>query len=182
MTKYICECLEGARKCTQITPGCSPPKFCCVCADNLANWHEVEEQKPNLPEWCKIGAWVWFRGDKFFGYDPEYLKITAIGHNGKENVIDCGKKINFPLSVVKQARLRPWTYKEAIGKIVFWKGDYDYQENAAMIVGADTDGDFSLYTVGPVTAEELTKEIYYQPDGSPCGVLEHKNENGEWVE
>lgn len=183
MTKYICECLDGAGKCTHETPSFSAPTLYCVRAHATCHWRASEEQKPELPEWCKIGAWVWFKGDKDTGYEPGYLKITDVGYNGIENVINAEGDgiISMPLSVVKEARLRPWTYKEAIGKIVFWKGDYDYQENAAMIVGADTDGDFSLYTVGPVTAEELTKEIYYQPDGSPCGVLEHY-ENGEWVE
>ena len=182
MTKYICECLEGARKCTQITPGCSPPKFCCVCADNLANWHEVEEQKPNLPEWCKIGAWVWFRGDKFFGYDPEYLKITAIGHNGKENVIDCGKKITFPLSVVKQARLRPWTYKEAPETLkVISKCE---PEQMICLFLASRNKHSVQYTTLPAwyIDVKILMDEYLQLDGSPCGVLEHKNEQGEWVE
>lgn len=186
MTKYICECFEGAKRCTHETTG-SCPTLCCVRAHATCHWRKVENQEvetpaTTLPDWCKVGAWVWFSGAKDIGYEPGYLKITDVGYNGMENVIYADGITNVPLSVVKQARLRPWTYKEAIGKIVFWKGDYDYQENAAMIVGADTDGDFSLYTVGPVTAEELTKEIYYQPDGSSCGVFEHKNENGEWVE
>ena len=182
MTKYECRCAANSlcRCVIECSPGIAPFR-CCLTGESSCNWRRVEDQKPELPEWCKVGAWVWFKGDKDTGYDPGYFKINAIGYNGMENVIYADGITNVPLSVVKQARLRPWTYKEAIGKIVFWKGDYDYQENAAMIVGADTDGDFSLYTVGPVTAEELTKEIYYQPDGSPCGVLEHY-ENGEWVE
>ena len=59
MTKYICECLDGARKCTHETHGFSAPTLCWVRVGSKANWRKVEEQKPNLPEWCKVGAWVW---------------------------------------------------------------------------------------------------------------------------
>ena len=184
MTKYECRCAANSpcRCVIECSPGIAPFR-CCLTGASSCNWRRVGDQKPELPKWCKVGAWVWFSGAKDIGYEPGYLKITDVGYNGIENVINAEGDgiISMPLSVVKEARLRPWTYKEAIGKIVFWKGDYDYQENAAMLVGADTDGDFSLYTVGPVTAEELTKEIYYQSDGSPCGVLEHKNEQGDWV-
>ena len=186
MTKYECRCAANSpcRCVIECSPGIAPFR-CCLTGNHSCNWRRVEDQEVEasariIPEWCRTGAWVWFKGDKDTGYDPGYFKIErTVGE------LAYGKSYNngFPVhyTYLKPARLRPWTYKEAIGKIVFWKGDYDYQENAAMLVGADTDGDFSLYTVGPVTAEELTKEIYYQSDGSPCGVLEHY-ENGEWVE
>ena len=180
MTKYICECFDAAIRCTHETTG-SCPTFCSL-SGSKANWHEVEEQKPNLPEWCKIGAWVWFRGNKFFGYDPEYLKITAIGHNGKENVIDCGKKINFPLSVVKQARLRPWTYKEAPETLkVISKCE---PEQMICLFLASRNKHSVQYTTLPAWYIEVNilMDKYLQLDGSPCGVLEHKNEQGEWVE
>lgn len=180
MTKYICECLDGAGKCTHETPNFSAPTLYCVRAHSTCHWRAAEEQKPELPKWCKVGAWVWHGPFDGINFEQPYFKIERIDG---ELVYEKSHNNGFPVhyAYLKQARLRPWTHKEAIGKIVFWKGDYDYQENAAMLVGADTDGDFSLYTVGPVTAEELTKEIYYQSDGSPCGVLEHY-ENGEWVE
>lgn len=186
MAKYICECLDGARKCTHETTGFSCPTLCCVRVGSKANWHKVEEQKrdssaPKMPEWCKVGAWVWFRGDKFFGYDPEYLKITAIGYNGKENVIDCGKKINFPLSVVKQARLRPWTYKEAPETLkVISKCE---PEQMICLFLASRNKHSVQYTTLPAwyIDVKILMDKYLQLDGSPCGVLEHY-ENGEWVE
>ena len=115
MTKYICECLDGAIKCTHETSGFSAPTVCCVRANATCHWRRVEDQKPKLPEWCKVGAWVWFSGAKDIGYEPGYLKITDVGYNGMENVIDAEGDgiISMPLSVVKQARLRPWTYEEA---------------------------------------------------------------------
>ena len=181
MTKYECRCAANSpcRCVIECSPGIAPFR-CCLTGESSCNWRRVGDQKPELPKWCKVGAWVWHGPFDGINFEQPYFKIERIDG---ELVYEKSHNNGFPVhyTYLKQARLRPWTYKEAIGKTVFWKGDYDYQENAGMIVGADTDGDFSLYTVGPVTAEELTKEIYYQPDGSPCGVLEHY-ENGEWVE
>lgn len=179
MPEYKCmNCLFGM--CT--FHGFEKPFSCPI--QRVAEWEKVEKvqntEEEKLPDWCKEGEFIYAIPDNG---KPFYGKISNMLDDSHALVTIEGKTTIgiFTADAIKQARLRPWTYKEAIGKIVFWKGDYDYQENAAMIVGADTDGDFSLYTVGPVTAEELTKEIYYQPDGSPCGVLEHY-ENGEWVE
>lgn len=182
MTKYICECLDGARKCIHETPSFSAPTLCCVRAHATCHWRAAEEQKPELPDWCKVGAWVWFKGDKDTGYDPGYFKINAIGYNGKENVIYADGITNVPLSVVKQARLRPWTYKEAIGKTVFWKFDNSKKEIASMITRADDEGNVYVVGYGELKAKKLMmEERFSQSDGSPCGVLEHY-ENGEWVE
>lgn len=182
MTKYICECLDGARKCTHETPSFSAPTLCCVRAHATCHWRAAEEQKPELPDWCKVGAWVWFKGDKDTGYDPGYFKINAIGYNGKENVIYADGITNVPLSVVKQARLRPWTYKEAIGKTVFWKFDNSKKEIASMIDRADDEGNVYVFGYGELKAKKLMmEERFSQSDGLPCGVLEHKNDQGEWV-
>lgn len=48
MTKYICECLDGARKCTHETSGFSAPTLCCVRAHATCHWRAAEEQKPKL--------------------------------------------------------------------------------------------------------------------------------------
>ena len=184
MTKYICECLDGARKCTHETSGFSAPTLCCVRAHATCHWRAAEEQKPKLPEWCKVGAWVWFSGAKDIGYEPGYLKITDVGYNGMENVIDAEGDgiISIPLSVLKQARLRPWTYDEAIGKTVFWKFDNSKKEIASMIVSADDEDNVYVFGYGELKAKKLmVEERFYQSDGLPCGVLEHKNGNGEWV-
>lgn len=184
MTKYICECLDGARKCTHETSGFSAPTVCCVRANATCHWRRVEDQKPKLPEWCKVGAWVWFSGAKDIGYEPGYLKITDVGYNGMENVIDAEGDgiISMPLSVVKEARLRPWTYKEAIGKTVFWKFDNSKKEIASMIDRADDEGNVYVFGYGELKAKKLMmEERFSQSDGLPCGVLEHKNDQGEWV-
>ena len=180
MTKYICECLDGARKCTHETSGFSAPTVCCVRANATCHWRRVEDQKPKLPEWCKVGAWVWFSGAKDIGYEPGYLKITDVGYNGMENVIDAEGDgiISMPLSVVKQARLRPWNDDELKSKVgkVFEMGNGDltlclgYQRDIA-----------DLIFVGKLMSAQSFAESNWRLDGLPCGVLEHKNDQGEWV-
>ena len=180
MTKYICECLDGARKCTHETSGFSAPTVCCVRANATCHWRRVEDQKPKLPEWCKVGAWVWFSGAKYIGYEPGYLKITDVGYNGMENVIDAEGDgiISMPLSVVKQARLRPWNDDELKSKVgkVFEMGNGDltlclgYQRDIA-----------DLIFVGKLMSAQSFAESDWRLDSLPCGVLEHKNDQGEWV-
>ena len=186
MTKYECRCAANSpcRCVIECSPGIAPFR-CCLTGASSCNWRRVGDQKPELPKWCKVGAWVWFSGAKDIGYEPGYLKITDVGYNGMENVINAEGDgiISMPLSVVKEARLRPWTYKEAIGKTVFWKFDNSKKEIASMIVRADDEGNVYVCGYGELKAKKLMmEERFSQSDGSPCGVLEHKNEQGEWVE
>ena len=180
MTKYICECLDGARKCIHETPGFSAPTVCCVRANATCHWRRVEDQKPKLPEWCKVGAWVWFSGAKDIGYEPGYLKITDVGYNGMENVIDAEGDgiISMPLSVVKEARLRPWNddeLKSKVGKVF-----EDDVENLTLCFRYQRENE-TLHFAGKIMSSESLAESNWKLDGSPCGVLEHKNEQGEWV-
>ena len=186
MTKYICECLEGARKCTQVTPGCSPPKFCCVCADNLANWHKVEEQKqdssaPKMPEWCKVGSWVWHGSFDGINFEQSYFKIERIDG---ELVYEKSHNNGFPVhyAYLKQARLRPWAFGEApeILKVI----SKCEPEQMICLFLASRNKHSVQYTALPAwyIDVKILMDEYLQMDGSPCGVLEHKNEQGEWVE
>ena len=162
-----------------------PPKMCCISGCRIGGWRKSEEQEvetpaPKLPEWCKVGAWVWFSGAKDIGYEPGYLKITDVGYNGMENVIDAEGDgiISMPLSVVKQARLRPWNDDELKSKVgkVFEMGNGDltlclgYQRDIA-----------DLIFVGKLMSAQSFAESDWRLDGLPCGVLEHKNDQGEWV-
>lgn len=182
MTKYECRCAANSpcRCVIECSPGIAPFR-CCLTGASSCNWRRVGDQNPELPKWCKVGAWVWFSGAKDIGYEPGYLKITDVGYNGSENVIDCGKKINFPLSVVKQARLRPWTYKEAPETLkVISKCE---PEQMICLFLASRNKHSVQYTTLPAwyIDVKILMDKYLQLDGSPCGVLEHY-ENGEWVE
>ena len=97
-----------------------------------------------------------------------------------ENVIDAEGDgiISMPLSVVKQARLRPWNDDELKSKVgkVFEMGNGDltlclgYQRDIA-----------DLIFVGKLMSAQSFAESDWRLDSLPCGVLEHKNDQGEWV-
>lgn len=178
MTKYICECLDGARKCTHETPGVSAPTLCCVRADGPCHWRKVENQEvetpvPKVPEWCKIGAWCYIHGGGIG--TGKYQKIEAV-HSGFVKT-----EYLVPIENISEARLRPWTYEEAPEtlKVI----DKYEPERIICLFLASKNKSSVQYTTLPawyISAEAL-KDKYMRLDGSPCGVLEHKNEQGEWV-
>ena len=186
MTKYICECLDGARKCTHETPGFSAPTLCCVRAHATCHWRKTENQEgdtpaPKLPDWCKVGAWVWHGPVDGIVFEPPYFKIERIVG---ELVHGESHNNGFPVhyTYLKPARFRPWTHEEAIGKTVFWEFGNSKKEIASMIVRADDEGNVYVFDYGELKAKKLMREKRFsQSDGLPCGVFEHKNEEGEWV-
>lgn len=191
MTKYICECLDGARKCTHETPGFSAPTLCCVRAHATCHWRKTENQEgdtpaPKLPEWCRTGAWVYVTPNN---REPFYGKIYGVTYSRVHNTTEVQVTLDdetlvgvFTWDNVRRARCRPWTYKEAIGKTVFWKFDNSKKEIASMIDSADDEGNVYVFGYGELKAKKLMmEERFSQSDGLPCGVFEHKNEEGEWV-
>ena len=143
----------------------------------------IEVTAPIIPDWCKTGALVYVTPDNrepFYGkvygvvYYTMEVKVTLDG----ETVVGV-----FTWDNVRRARLRPWTYKEAIGKTVFWKFDNSKKEIASVIDRANDEGNVYVVGYGELKAEKLMmEERFSQSDGSPCGVLEHENGEGEWVE
>ena len=179
MTKYICECasLNSLHTCTCEADG-MPPKMCCISGCRIGGWRKSEEQEvetpaPKLPEWIKAGAWCYIHSGGIG--TGKYQKIEAV-HSGFVKT-----EYLVPIENISEARLRPWTYKEAIGKTVFWKFDNSKKEIASMIDSADDEGNVYVFGYGELKAKKLMmEERFSQSDGSPCGVLEHKNEQGEW--
>lgn len=177
MTKYICECLDGARKCTHETSGFSAPTVCCVRANATCHWRRVKNQEvetpvPKLPEWCKIGAWVW-------NDEIGYGKIEQEPRTGELLVFFGGGTRAFEAERYKEARLRPWNddeLKSKVGKVF-----EDDVKNLTLCFRYHRD-DETLHFAGKLMSAQLFTESDWKLDGSPCGVLEHKNEDGEWVE
>ena len=122
--------------------------------------------------------------------EPFYGKIYGVTYSRVHNTTEVQVTLDdetlvgvFTWDNVRRARCRPWTYKEAIGKTVFWKFDNSKKEIASMIDRADDEGNVYVVGYGELKAKKLMMvERFSQSDGSPCGVLEHENENGEWVE
>lgn len=171
MTKYICECLDGARKCTHETSGFSAPTLCCgVRAHATCHWRAVEDQKTKLSEWCKVGAWCYIHSGGIG--TGKYQKIEAV-HSGFVKT-----EYLVPIENISEARLRPWNDDELKSKVgkVFEMGNGDltlclgYQRDIA-----------DLIFVGKLMSAQSFAESDWRLDSLPCGVLEHKNDQGEWV-
>lgn len=181
MTKYICECLDGARKCTHETPSFSAPTLCCVRANATCHWRKVENQEgdtpaPKLPEWCREGAWVHVTPDN---REPFYGKVFAFGCSGVMITLD-GKTVigAFFMDRIKKARIRPWNddeLKSKVGKVF-----EDDVKNLTLCFRYHRDNE-TLHFAGKVMSAESLAESDWKFDGFPCGALEHKNDQGEWV-
>lgn len=175
MTKYECRCAANSpcRCVIECSPGIAPFR-CCLTGNHSCNWRRVEDQKPELPDWCKVGAWCYIHSGGIG--TGKYQKIEAV-HSGFVQT-----EYLVPIENISEARLRPWTYEEAVGKTVFWKFDNSKKEIASMIGRADDGGNVYVFGYGELKAKKLMmEERFSQSDGLPCGVLEHRNENGEWV-
>ena len=129
-------------------------------------------KKPELPGWCKVGEWCFCLDDDG---NCKYFKITKI----KDNFI-YGEDWDIDYHFVKQARLRPYNAEEMRGLvgILIRKGP------SLHIVTDYTnviDGECMVHVNGCLySANDLLRQ--FAIDNEPCGVLEHLNEKGEWVE
>lgn len=133
----------------------------------------VKEDK--LPDWCKVGKWVW---DK----DDGYGKIDSVRHNPSVCfiVFDGGIAAFGPESFaeLKQARFRPYNQEDM--KSLVWK-TVKMRNDAFLISIYNGDSNtvwFNNYKYSPADLLNNNMSI----DGKPCGVIEHLNDNGEWVE
>lgn len=154
------------------------------------------EKKAVLPDWCKVGAWVYL--------DGRYGKIKSIGNwlnteNGSKGFA-C-KPLNPNL---REARLRPWTFEEApISLKVKVDDPYETGFESCTSIVCDLidelshddnmrdvrfkerdciyweDSENKLETGRFISAKEMMED-YEQLDGSPCGILEHREGEG-WM-
>lgn len=141
--------------------------------ENAELFEKTEEA--DLPDWCEVGGWVWSQ-------DDGYGKITVV----REDPPTCFVHFNGgggdfdPESFkrLKQARLRPYNEEEMkslVGRIVTSvKGDVclctDYDAGLGEVC---IYGDWFSNT-------ELLNSVW-QINDMHCGVFEHLNEDGEWV-
>ena len=183
MTKYICECLDGARKCTHETSAVfSAPTVCCVRANATCHWRKVKNQEvetpaPIIPEWCREGAWVYVTPDN---RAPFYGKVFSLGCSGVMITLDGKTMIGvFFMDRIKNARIRQWNDDEMESKV--GKVFEDSSNNLTLCYRYHRE-DKTLDFIGrSMTAGELIASDW-SIGGLPCGVLEHQNDLGGWVE
>lgn len=150
-------------------------KFSYIGNFDATDWQNSLIERPvkknQLPDWCKVGEWVAYYGEK--GY--KYFKIAKIELNRLYS--EDGK---FSLMCnVAQARLRPYTSEEMkalVGKVIVENKSGD----TGLVIGYCNRKESVYAGRNDFAAALLLSD--YTIDGKPCGVLEHLNENGEWVE
>ena len=178
MTKWKCNKI-GCYCCCEIDIASSYCPVKCVGFEGRSvEWRlmqkepEQKQEETTLPDWCKVGEWVWNKPAE------EYVKITDISNGlitGK-GVCDKIYYTEWHLSYYCEARLRPYNAEEMkalVGKVL------EHDGNASLVIVYLGNG---LLRVGTkwVSAERLIEEGY-TIDGKPCGKLKHL-EDGGWVE
>ena len=144
-----------------------------------SDWQNSLIERPvKLPEWCRVGDFVYERNTKC------YFKIKSIYGDGirlqdpdNEDVVSNLYIEFFMAQNPIQARLRPYNAEEMhelLGK---------YIENAREVMLVTIyDKKDNMVEAGGINwydAERLFNECTI--NGNPCGKLEHLNEEGEWV-
>lgn len=188
MTKWKCEKKEcELAPCKIEMDFKNAPNCCPAMIGHFSEWKKDETTTNcnQLTDWCKVGEWVYYANEEV-EEDYRYLKVTEIKNDGvsakeKHGGGSCWISFCALKQFAKPAHLRPWTAREAIGKVICWEGDCTHEENIAIINAVDFAGFVHGNLIGSDDLDGLTKDCFYQPDGSPCGVLEHL-EDGEWVQ
>lgn len=141
---------------------------------DASDWQNslIERPAAKLPDWCKVGKWVYYRG---------YRKIIEV--NALRLVLEsahCGDLTVYPEEIgkeVKQARLRPYDEEEM--KALLGKAIERHSSAYLVISYAHDDLETTVYIEGKyLSADNLLRD--FTINGKPCGVLEHL-EDGEWV-
>ena len=145
------------------------------CTFDPTDWQNSLIERPaELPEWCKVGEWLWLDPQKIYG-PAGYKKIKNI--DGLELTFADGCCIYFSHKI-KQARLRSYNAEEMkalVGKVI------ERHSSAYLVISyAHDDLATTVYIEGKyLFADNLLRD--FTIDGKPAGVFEHL-ENGEWVE
>lgn len=189
MKKYeCCKCThDGATPCV-IEWGDYPAPQYCPDSGNAADWCEVVElpalpmptvkDSLTVPEWCKVGAWVYSAALR-----TEFARITGPGKTSETLLAVTAEGFECVVLVTEEAisygatrpaRVQPWTGEEAIGKSIKWTDNDDGGYHFAVITGVTSGG--IVFLVGTrmrkVTLDELASDAdIVQIDGTPCGIL-----------
>ena len=184
MTKWKCD--KASAQCiypcyAEIECEKCVPKKCLFGDTRTPKWEKVTdepEQKPEseLPDWCKVGAWVWVKAEKSY----ERITWTKDRTFGTNMLIWNVEAID---KTVFQARIRPWTFYDApvFLKVEDKGGEYNLAK--PMRAPASVEWGYFVYpgieSKGFFIPFDSFAKNFTQLGGAPCGVLEHL-EDGEW--
>mgnify|MGYP004671091739 CR=1 FL=1 len=128
--------------------------------------------KKQLPDWCKVGAWVCNQNEDYFCKIIEIAKdkksFTA-AQPGKNYTIGSGD-LNYGFDKWKPACLRPWTFDEAPAFVK--TKETDHYRACCWILSGIVRNEVQFYTHKDNFASSSEMMAFTQIDGSPCGVLE----------
>lgn len=142
-----------------------------------SDWkNSLIERPARLPEWCKVGEWVWDIDDS------RYVKIISI----TDMVLLCTKgkctyytDLKDMKGLYSQAQIRPYNVDELkalVGKPI------TMSDGAVCLCTAYSKQCKSVILDNTHWNAQKLVDNGFTVDGEPCGVLEHLNEKGEWVE
>jgi len=154
--------------------------------DITVRGEEIKEEcmlLTKLPAWVKIGAWIWYDmtmepdGTPFdFGYG----KIEGI--KGLKIILQ--HEISIDVNFAREACIRRWNNKELKSKV--GKAFETEWGEVLLCLGYKEIGyEGVLFFAGRGPSQYPAKWLAasnWKCDGFPCGVLEHKNDSGEWVQ
>ncbi len=133
-----------------------------------------------LPDWCQVGKWVWC---------PRHYKISGIDYVKGDwryvaGISDKGIKTHtyseeVPFAECNEARVRPWKFDEAplgvkcrnkLTNGSLFVAYLNQTGDGYKVIDSETDVDFNTMAT-----------TYIQYDYKPCGVLQHRDEVGQWT-
>ena len=144
-----------------------------ICGEfNNSDWQNSLIERPaTLPDWCKVGEWVYLSNAKYY----KIKKVDSYGIILNNGIVIKTDDIH---AEAVSARLRPYNadeMRELVGDVF-----EDKDGNLYLAVSYIPHGRGLLIGGFYFNAEELL-DANFTLDGKPCGKLEHL-ENGEWVE
>lgn len=141
---------------------------------DTTDWQHSLIKRPmtELPDWCKVGAWVYNQRGYYFCKIIEIAKDKksfTVAQPGKNYTIGSGD-LNYGFDKWKPACLRPWTFEDAplMCKVRDVKNE---QEEAVLSLCPSGYYRVGAYSSGRSSFSAVLRK-YEQLDGSPCGVLE----------
>lgn len=141
---------------------------------DASDWQHSLIRRParELPDWCKVGAWVYNQRGYYFCKIIEIAKDKksfTVAQPGKNYSVSSGD-LNYDFDKWKPACLRPWTFEDAplMCKVRDVKNE---QEEAVLSLCPSGYYRVGAYSSGRSSFSAVLRK-YEQLDGSPCGVLE----------
>ncbi len=136
--------------------------------------------KNELPDWCQVGKWIWYK-DAYNLYGSlhvhgYWLYVVAI----TDKRIKTLQRIDeVPISECSETRTRPWKFDEApfgvkcrnkLTNGSLFVAYLNQTGDGYKVIDSETDVDFKTMS-----------STYIQHDNMPCGVLQHRDEVGQWT-